>query len=106
MDARGNWWQQMVSVRLYVEGGGDRKSLKRECRRKFGKFIQRAGLRGKMPRIVASGSRNKAYEDFKTAHAKGGETVMLLVDAEDPVTARTAWEHLKDRDGWSRPRGD
>ena len=95
----------MVSAKLFIEGGGDRKSLKRECRAGFGKFIERAGLRGKKPRIVASGSRNKAYEDFLTAHARGDATAMLLVDAESPVATRTAWEHLQRRDGWSRPAG-
>ena len=56
-----------------------------------------------MPRIVASGSRDQAYDQFKTAHVQQNEVAMLLVDAEDPVTAAGAWQHLQSRDNWSRP---
>ena len=30
---------------------------------------------------------------------------MLLVDAEQPVTAQGPWQHLKQRDNWDRPDG-
>ena len=30
---------------------------------------------------------------------------MLLVDAEGPVRAATAWQHLQTSDGWQRPSG-
>ena len=92
-----------MSVKLYVEGGGDSKSLKRACRRGFGKFLERAGAAGKMPRIVACGSRADAYESFKTAHASQDGGAMLLVDAEAPVTSQGSWQHLNARDGWARP---
>ena len=55
-----------------------------------------------MPRIVACGSRNDAFDDFKTAVATG-QSALLLVDAEGPVTASGPWQHLKDRDNWARP---
>ena len=93
----------MVSVKLCVEGGGDRKTLTRNLRRGLGKFIEKAGLQGRMPRIVACGSRNDAYDSFRTALDRG-ERAMLLVDAEEPVSTSGPWQHLKARDGWNRPR--
>lgn len=95
----------MVSIKLYVEGGGDSKHLKTQCRRGFSKFIERAGLEGRMPRIVACGGREKAYDSFKTALEDGTVVPMLLVDAEEPVTLSDSWQHLSDRDGWDRPDG-
>jgi hypothetical protein len=94
----------MVSVKLCVEGGGDRKTLRRNLRRGLGKFIEKAGLQGRMPRIVACGSRNDAYDSFRTALDRG-ERAMLLVDAEEPVSTSGPWQHLKARDGWNRPGG-
>ena len=91
-----------MSANVYVEGGGNSKSLKSDCRRGFRKFVENAGLAGKMPRIVACGSRNDAFDDFKTAVATG-QSALLLVDAEGPVTASGPWQHLKDRDNWARP---
>ena len=94
----------MVSVRLYVEGGGDRAELKTACRKGFSRFIEKAGLQGRMPRIVACGSRGDAYDSFKTAHAHEDGTAMFLVDAEGPVEeAQGPWQHLEIRDGWQRP---
>ena len=93
----------MVSVTLYVEGGGDSAALKRACRKGFRKFIEKAGLIGSMPKIVACGSRGNAYQSFCIAHASEKGPAMLLVDAEEPVTASGPWQHLKDRDRWDRP---
>ena len=87
-----------MSVKLYVEGGGDSKTLKRACRRGFGKFLERAGVAGRMPRIVACGSRDNAYENFKTAHDLDDGRAMLLVDAEAQVTSPGPWQHLKTRE--------
>jgi hypothetical protein len=94
----------MVSVSLYVEGGGDSKRLKNACRRSFGKFIERAGVSMNMLRIEVCGSRGNAYNDFRRALA-GKENAMLLVDSEVPVTAQGPWEHLKAGDNWDRPTG-
>ena len=95
-----------MSVTIYVEGGGDEEKLKRKCRRGFGSFLEKAGLRGKLPRIVPCGSRQKAYNRFKTEYAgDDGRIVMLLVDAEAPVTTAGPWQHLQDRDRWQRPPG-
>ena len=91
-----------MSVRLYVEGGGDRNS-KIACRRGFQSFVRKAGAEGRMPKIIASGSRNEAYDDFNAAHAQRNETAMLLVDSEQEVTASSSWAHLRSRDNWRRP---
>ena len=93
-----------MSVRLYVEGGGDRNS-KIACREAFRSFVRKAGADRRMPRIVASGGRNQAYDDFKAALVQRNVTAMLLVDAEEEVTASGSWEHIRSRDGWRRPTG-
>ena len=79
--------------------------LKRECRKGFNEFIEKAGLTGSMPRIVACGGRQDAYDRFKTAHASGNSDAVLLVDSEGPVSPSGSWQHLKSRDGWDRPAG-
>ena len=94
-----------MSITLYVEGGGGSKHLKTQCRKGFRKFVEKAGLEGRMPRIVACGARNNAYDSFETALRVGDRTPILLVDAEGPVTAANPWEHLRRRDGWNRPSG-
>jgi len=114
------------TVKLFVEGGGDSKLLRTECRAAFSSFLQKADLSGYMPRIVASGSRNTAYSDYCTA-INNGESAALLVDSEAEVliskedakyevgNPRTwnPWYHLKHRRGrtgesadhWEKPIG-
>ncbi|MBN1510158.1 MAG: DUF4276 family protein [Sedimentisphaerales bacterium] len=94
----------MVTVKVYVEGGGEGDALRTECRRGFRKLIENAGFKGRMPGIVACGRRRDAYEDFCTAveNAAQGEFPLLLVDSEAPVSS-APWDHLKTRDGWDRP---
>jgi hypothetical protein len=97
-------------VKLYVEGGGDGKDLRSECRRGFHDFLEKAGLKGNMPRVVACGGRRNAFESFCSA-ISNGEPAMLLVDSEGPVSATHqmgdpgAWQHLEKRDGWAAPKG-
>jgi len=97
-----------VSVKVYVEGGGDSKADRIRCSEAFSKLIAKAGFRGRMPGVVACGGRGRAYDRFRTAMttAKPDDFPMLLVDSEEPVAAnRTAWQHLARRDGWQRPDG-
>ena len=89
-----------MSVTIYVEGGGDSSGLRAACRRGFSKFIEQAGLTGNMPKIVACGSRQNAYDSFMTKALSGGKAAMLLVDYEDPVTSQGPWLHLGTRDKW------
>lgn len=60
-----------------------------------------------MPRIVACGGRQSAYESFCTAvaPAPNPDTAHLLVDAEGPVSTEDPWVHLRACDGWSKPDG-
>lgn len=93
-------------VKLYVEGGGDVDLLRNQCREGFRRFLEAAGVKGRMPRIVASGSREMAFNNFLTAvaHPRSGELPLLLVDSEAPVAdGATVWQHLKTSDGWMRP---
>ena len=95
-----------MRVKIYVEGGGDASALKRECRRGFTEFFRRAGLAGRMPRVVACGSRGDAFDDFRTAvrNSPGDQFIMLLVDSEEGVAASDEpWQHVSKRDGWTRP---
>lgn len=103
-------------MKLYVEGGGDSNALRTSCRKGFSDFLKKAGLGGKMPRIVACGSRKNAYDSFCTA-IELGEAACLLVDSEDPVladhqrgddsSAWLPWDHLHRRQGdhWPHPPG-
>ena len=112
----------MNTVKLFVEGGGNSKYLHTECRRAFSSFLQKAGLCGYMPRIVACGSRNDAYDSYCTA-VNNGEEAVLLVDSEAVVIVPSGiteytdikmwkpWHHLKNRlgqtgqlaDNWDKP---
>lgn len=92
-------------VTLYVEGGGDTADLHGRCRAGFSGLLKSAGFAGRLPRIVAGGSRNKAFDLFRSAHEqRPGSIALLLVDSEDPIT-QAPWEHLRARDGWNRPAG-
>ena len=74
------------------------------CRRAFGTFIGKVIPPGSF-KVIASGSRQNAFDDFCTALRQyPGDYVILLVDSEIPVTA-TAWQHLNMRGGdkWPRP---
>ena len=97
-------------VKLFVEGGGDDDSLKTECRRGFAKLLEKGGLAGRMPRIVACGGRQRAYDRFSTELAARDPATapMLLVDSEDPVLRGTSpWAHVASRKGdqWAKPAG-
>jgi hypothetical protein len=96
-----------VSIRLYVEGGGDAKALRIACREGFRLFIDKAGLTGRMPRIIACGTRQNAFESFETAQAQAASDTrpMMLIDSEGPATAANPWQHLQACNGWSRPDG-
>jgi hypothetical protein len=97
----------MVEMRLYVEGGGESKSPRSACRRGFSEFLGKAGLKNRMPRIVACGGRDQAYRDFCTALKQGANAAMLLVDSEDAVRESSPWTHLGQRPGdkWATPSG-
>lgn len=80
--------------------------MQSRCREAFKKLLEKCGLSGKLPQIVACGGRSAAFRDFATAHknATAGQYVALLVDSEDPISMiEETWTHLKQRDGWDKP---
>lgn len=97
----------MVSAKLYVEGGGDSQSLRTQCREGFRGFLEKAGFAGCMPRIVACGGRQQAFDKFKTACKANEETAILLVDSEDLVPVNTSpWTFLENRPGDNMTKPD
>lgn len=94
-----------MSVRVYVEGGGDSGSSKAACREAFLRFFQKLSNLKLNPRVIASGGRMKAFQNFCDAlQANKGDEILLLVDAERPVTA-SVWHHLRMApDNWKKPR--
>jgi hypothetical protein len=53
------------------------------------------------------GGRDQAYKSYCAAlKHDSDERPMLLVDAEAPVTTKSAWEHVRRRDGdkWGQPK--
>src|ERR1700728_3870114 len=105
MDPRRHRRDSMVELHLYVEGGGDSKTLRTACRRGFSEFLSTAGLKGRMPRIVACGGRKEAYDDFGIALRQSHHVAMLLGDSEDAVTVQPPWAPLLQRpaDAWPTP---
>jgi hypothetical protein len=103
----------MVDVTVFVEGGGDTNHLRAACREGLRTFLTKAGVTAR-PVIKARGSRDKAYESFCIAVSHGAQA-LLLVDSEALVSAAyqsgadkgewKPWEHLRQRDNWSKPEG-
>ena len=93
-----------MNVKVYVEGGGDRRETQAKCRKGFNCFFHKTELAGQMPKVKSCGSRQKTYDDFCAAWAKVADDVfiVLLVDSEGPV-AGSPWPHLKNRDNWRKP---
>lgn len=95
-----------MTTTVYVEGGGKNRALSSSCREGFRKFFEAAGLEGRMPKIVPSGSRQDAFAKFRTALAQQSETrsAVLLVDSESPVgEGVSTCEHLRLNDNWQEP---
>lgn len=99
-----------MSARIYVEGGGAGELLDTLFRQGWNEFFRRAGLVGRMPRVVRGQGRLRTFDLFVTRvrNPRAGELPLLLVDSEEAVApAHTAWQHLKARpgDNWDRPNG-
>lgn len=74
-------------VRIYIEGGGDGKNTKALIRQGFSQFFKPLVELERSKKIkwniIICGSRNNAFEDFKTALKDHQEAFnVLLVDAE------------------------
>ena len=102
-----------MSASVYIEGGGvgaDSKDANIRCREGFRKLLENCGFAAqkRMPRLIACGSRESAFEAFKRAtHAKApGDFVALWIDSEEPLAdLEAAWGHLQGRDQWEQPDG-
>lgn len=94
-----------MSVRIYVEGGGDNKDTIKRCKEGFASYCQKLAAPNRRPSIVACGGRQQAFDRFSTAvlDSRAGETCVLMVDAEGPIGAQTPTEHLRARDKWDFP---
>ena len=95
-----------MSIRIYVEGGGDRGELKTRCRQGFSAFFRKTGLVGRMPKVIVCGSREKALDKFRSAFTKATDNdfITLLVDSENSVAEGVGpWLHLKGGDNWDKP---
>jgi hypothetical protein len=96
-----------VKIVLYIEGGGNRKDQQARCREGFRKLLEKAGLLGKLPGIIAGGGRNATFDQFRAAmHGARLDTYpILLVDSEDILSNPhiLSWAHLKACDNWDRP---
>lgn len=94
----------MVSVRIYVEGGGDQRATTAACRQGFVEFFGKVLPTRHRPRVIACGGRDATFDSFRTAYGQKDGLAVLLVDSEGPVSS-PPWRHLKDRDGWNPPGG-
>ncbi len=94
-----------MSVRVYVEGGGNNKDTLKRCNEGFASYCQKLAPASRHPGIVACGGRQRAFDRFKTAveSSQGSDVCVLLVDAEANVTSANPVRHLHDRDGWDFP---
>jgi len=98
----------MTGVRIYLEGGGDFQDQKAQLRLGMDAFL--ASLKNQVRvkrwkwKLAPCGGRQNAFEAFQNARkfSVDGEIIVLLVDAEAPLTAATRAEHLRLRqgDGW------
>ena len=100
----------MSGVAIYMEGGGVSRDAKEDLRRGMETLLQslKDAARAKVLhwKLVACGARNEAFRRFRNAVNNGDDaTVVLLVDAEDPVKG-TPRQHLQSRDGWDMQFAD
>ena len=95
----------VTEVRIYAEGGGDKKDTRALLREGFSLFLvslrEIARNRGIRWNVTVCGGREQAYDRFVTAlNDHQNAFNVLLVDSEGPV-ATTPWLHLLGRDNWS-----
>jgi hypothetical protein len=99
-----------VSAYIYIEGGGTGEQSKEvdiRCREGFRKLLEGGGFQGRMPRLVACGGRDGAFDAFTTAlTTRAVSFVAFWIDSEEPLAdLEAAWDYLQARDHWPRPEG-
>lgn len=95
-----------MSIAIYMEGGGQGRDSKAALRLGMNRFLddlkQEFRVLRRHWKLVCCGPRSEAYRAFKRACDQGDDSiVVLLVDAEGPVTAASPIQHLNARDGWN-----
>ena len=95
----------MNSIVIFMEGGGRGKESRAKLRNGMNAFLKElketAQEKSWSLRPLCSGNRNDAFKDFEIVRRSGGHTlVVLLVDAEGPVSASPR-EHLFAKEGWN-----
>ena len=96
----------MVTVRIFIEGGGSGKISDKVFKEAWTKFFAAADLAGRMPKVVRGEGRSTTFRKFRTARRRANELLLLLVDSEGQVAAgHSAWQHLRARpdDNWEQP---
>ena len=94
-----------MSVRIYVEGGGDNNDTITRCRIGFAAYCEKVSPSIHRPRIVPCGGRNQTFDRFKWAvqTSGAGDLCVLLVDSEGSVGTANPTAYLSTRDGWDFP---
>lgn len=88
-----------------MEGGGQSRDSKAALRLGMDQFLAEIKevfrARSRPWKLVCCGPRDSAHRAFRHACAqRDGGVVVLLVDAEGPVTASSPVDHLRARDDW------
>lgn len=97
-----------MKVAIYIEGAGNLKAQKQDCRRAFRAFLSPFSPVGCAPKLIPCGSRRNAYDKFRTALRDSSIFPILLVDSEAPVAKNGGpWAHFRKRQGdnWDKPEG-
>ena len=103
--ANGRIGSQSLSIAIYMEGGGQGRDSKAALRQGMDNFLVeiKSTFRANSRRwkLVCCGGRNEAFKGFRHACDNGDDgIVVLLVDAEGPVSTPSPAAHLVARDGW------
>lgn len=100
----------MVTINIYVEGGGNSNRLIVACRKAFRMFFEKLNIRD-TDKIKINfdicGARSIAFKNFCKGlnNTKSNQYHFLLVDSETPVTNPIKWQHvyLREKDKWKKP---
>ena len=94
-----------MSVKIYVEGGGDQEDTITRCRQGFAAYCTKIAPEKRRPRVIPCGGRSQTFDKFKTAvqSSKADDLCVLLVDSEGPVGTNTPVDYLAARDKWVFP---
>lgn len=101
-----NRWKPMVASVIYLEGGGQTKDENSRCRMGFRKLLEKSLPNTPIPRLVACGGRQQAFDQYRVGRGKCPTYAGLLIDSETPMDdISEPWDHLSKHSGddWQRP---